>query len=193
MNKEILINSTPQEVRVAILENKVLAEVFMERRKERGILGNIYKGRVLKVLPGMQAAFVDIGLHKAGFLYVADIQDLTEEYEDLFPEDEPVQEDVPEEEKLIQTQPPFLIEEMLREGQEIIVQISKEPLGQKGARLTNRIALPGRYLVYLPGEEHIGVSRRITDEEGTLRGPEAFPGGADRSDGGRGCRRRGVP
>lgn len=163
MKKEIIINSTPRETRIGMLEGNTLVEVFIERKKDKGILGNIYKGRVLKVLPGMQAAFVDIGLPKAGFLYVADIQDLTEEYEDYFLDEIP---ENGEEEKLASstTQPPLRIEEMLREGQDIIVQISKEPLGNKGARLTNRIALPGRYLVFLPGEDHVGISRRISDE-----------------------------
>jgi ribonuclease G len=165
MKKEIIVNSSPQETRVAMMENGVLAEIFVERKKEQWILGNIYKGRVLKVLPGMQAAFVDIGLTKAGFLYVADIQELTDEYEDYFlPEGVPIENGDPPAEAIQGRQPPPRIEEMLREGQEIIVQVSKEPLGTKGARLTSRLALPGRYLVYMPGEDHIGISRRITDE-----------------------------
>jgi ribonuclease G len=172
MRKEIIINSSPSETRVAMMENGLLAEIFIERKNDQGILGNIYKGRVLKVLPGMQAAFVDVGLPKAGFLYVADIQEFSEEYEDFFlPEGQP---EPPDEEGTgaaedLGVSGHLRIEEMLREGQEIIVQISKEPLGSKGARLTNRIALPGRHLVYMPGESHIGISRRIVDEEERIR------------------------
>ncbi len=171
MKKEIIINSTPQETRVVLLENNLLVEVFVERKKELGILGNIYKGRVLKVLPGMQAAFVDIGLAKAGFLYVADVQEMSEEYQDYYLDDGATREETPppEEERPPAPAVPMRIEEVLREGQEIIVQVAKEPLGTKGARLTNRIALPGRYLVFLPGEDHIGVSRRILDEGERIR------------------------
>jgi ribonuclease G len=171
MKKEIIINSTPQEARVALVENGVLVEAFVERKKDQGVLGNIYKGRVLKVLPGMQAAFVDIGLPKAGFLYVADIQALSDEYETFFVDDkvagheEGTVEKAGGESEDVIGEIPLRIEEMLREGQEIIVQIAKEPLGTKGARLTSRVALPGRYLVYLPMEDHVGISRRIVDEE----------------------------
>ncbi len=161
MKKEIIINSTPQETRVAILENGLLVEVFIESKRERGILGSVFKGKVLKVLPGMQAAFVDIGMAKAGFLYVADIQEFTENYEDYFLDNETPLEEAQQD---ILDRPPLRIEEMLREGQEIVVQVAKEPLGTKGARLTNRLALPGRYLVFLPGDDHIGVSRRIVEE-----------------------------
>ncbi|PLX98876.1 MAG: Rne/Rng family ribonuclease [Desulfuromonas sp.] len=163
MTKELVINTTSQETRIALLESNHIAELYIERTREKGIVGNIYLGRVARVLPGMQAAFVDIGLEKAAFLYVADVLDEIEavehfiEGEDHYhgPSDEPEPERPP--------LPP--IEELLQEGQEIVVQVAKEPIGTKGARITSHISLPGRHLVYMPTVDHIGISRRIESEE----------------------------
>lgn len=156
MANELIINVTPQETRVALLEDKGLAELYIERTKDRGIMGNIYKGRVVKVLPGMQAAFVDIGLEKASFLYVSDVYGGMEDYEEMIFQGE----ELPN-----YFNPSSQIEDLLSEGQEVLVQISKEPLGTKGTRITSHITLPGRYLVYMPTVDHIGVSRRIKDEK----------------------------
>jgi ribonuclease G len=169
MGSEILIDTTSHETRVALLEYSSVTELYVEREKDKGIVGNIYKGIVTKILPGMQAAFVDMGLRRAGFLYVADVEalDSGESLEKLI-EDEPVEED---EKLLADKRRPGRrlldspIEELLQEGQEILVQVSKEPIGTKGARLTAYITLPGRYLVFMPMVDHIGVSRRIVNEE----------------------------
>jgi len=155
MANEIIINVTPQETRVVLLEEGVLAELYVERTKDRGIMGNIYKGKVVKVLPGMQAAFVDIGLEKAAFLYVSDVYGRVEDYEEM---------GFPREEMPLYFNPPSQIEDLLSEGQEVLVQVSKEPLGTKGTRITSHISLPGRYLVYMPTVDHVGVSRRIKDD-----------------------------
>ena len=155
MANEIIINVTPQETRVALLEERVLAELYIERTEDRGIMGNIYKGKVVKVLPGMQAAFVDIGLEKAAFLYVADVHGRVDEYEEM---------GVPREEAPLYLNLPSPIEDLLSEGQEVLVQVSKEPLGTKGTRITSHITLPGRYLVYMPTVDHVGISRRIKDD-----------------------------
>jgi len=155
MANELIINVTPQETRVALLEERVLAELYIERTKDRGIMGNIYKGKVVKVLPGMQAAFVDIGLEKASFLYVSDVYGGMEDYEEMIFQGE----ELPNAFNLSSQ-----IEDLLSEGQEILVQVSKEPLGTKGTRITSHITLPGRYLVYMPTVDHVGVSRRIKDE-----------------------------
>lgn len=146
MGMEILINVTPHETRVAVVENGVLQDVFIERVHKRGLVGNIYKGRVARVLPGMQAAFVEIGLDRAAFLHASDI--------------------LPDakigEEGKVRT-PPEAISELLTEGQEILVQVVKDPLGTKGARLTMQIAIPSRYVVFVPYTQHIGVSHRLED------------------------------
>ena len=155
MASELIINVTSYETRVALLEDRVLAELYIERTKDRGIVGNIYKGKVVKVLPGMQAAFVDIGLERAAFLYVTDVYGKVEEYEEM---------GFPSEEMPIYLSPSLPIEDLLSEGQEITVQVSKEPLGTKGTRITSHLTLPGRYLVYMPTVDHVGVSRRIKDE-----------------------------
>ena len=145
MNEEILLNVTPQETRVAVVENGALQEVCIERQRSRGIVGNIYKGRINRVLPGMEAAFVDIGLEKAGFLHVSDI-DIG-----LVPEDSDEQ-----------SRP--AINELLREGQTLLVQVVKDPMGTKGARLTTSISVPSRYLVYMPNSPMVGISAKIEDE-----------------------------
>ncbi len=156
MPNELIINVTSYETRVALLEDKILAELYIERTKDRGIMGNIYKGKVLKVLPGMQAAFVDIGLEKAAFLYVSDVYGRIEDFEEMGFQGE---------EMLSDFTPSSQIEDLLYEGQEILVQVSKEPLGTKGTRITSHITLPGRYLVYMPTVDHVGVSRKIKDEK----------------------------
>lgn len=172
MSMEIVINATKEETRVALLENKILTELFIDRKKEHGIVGNVYKGRVVKVLPGMQSAFVDIGLERAAFLHVGDVADVVDQTEEQTP---PIDEE--EEEKIsLEPEPPrrgkgtvHTIEDLLQEGQEIVVQISKEPRGTKGPRVTTYLSLPGRYLVYMPTVNHVGVSRRIEREEERAR------------------------
>ncbi|NWF92494.1 MAG: Rne/Rng family ribonuclease [Syntrophaceae bacterium] len=156
MANELIINVRPHETRVALLEDRILAELYIERTKDRGIVGNIYKGKVVKVLPGMQAAFVDIGLEKAAFLYVADVSGAIEDYEEM---------GFQREEMTSYFNPSSQIEDLLSEGQEVLVQVSKEPIGTKGTRITSNITLPGRYLVFMPTFDHIGVSRRIKDEK----------------------------
>ncbi|MFV1997098.1 MAG: ribonuclease G [Acidiferrobacterales bacterium] len=145
MSEEILINVTPQETRIAIVENGMLQEVHVERISNRGIVGNIYKGKVVRILPGMQAAFVEIGLKRTAFLHAADVF-------------------LPDLANNGNSEPPP-INEMLHEGQEVMVQVAKDPLGTKGARLTMHITLPARHLVYLPSSSHIGVSQKIEDDE----------------------------
>ena len=156
MANEIIINVRPYEARVALLEDRVLAELYVERAKDRGIMGNIYKGKVIKVLPGMQAAFVDIGLEKAAFLYVSDVYGGIEYFEEMGFQGEEIN---------TYFNPSSQIEDLLSEGQEILAQVSKEPLGTKGTRITSHITLPGRYLVFMPTVDHVGVSRRIKDDK----------------------------
>lgn len=146
MSEELLINVTPQETRIAFVENGVLHEVHIERARKRGLVGNIYQGKVVRVLPGMQAAFIDVGLERTAFLHASDIQ---------VPESEGHSGD----EHRVE-----LINNLLREGQEIVVQVVKDPLGSKGARLTTHISIPARFLVFMPGSHHIGVSQRIEEE-----------------------------
>jgi ribonuclease G len=162
MGSEILINVTRGETRVALLEGGQVVEFYVERKRDASLVGNIFKGKVVKILPGMQSAFVDIGLEKAAFLYVADIRADTDEYAPLFEEEE--KEDSLE---VIsrKCRAEMTIEEIIQEGQEFLVQVSKDPIGSKGARVTSYITLPGRYLVLMPNVEHIGISRRISDEE----------------------------
>lgn len=162
MDSEILINVTQGETRVALLEGGQVVEFYVERERDASLVGNIYKGKVVKILPGMQSAFVDIGLEKAAFLYVADIQTDTDDYAPLF-EDEERDSSIEFISKRGRSE--MTIEEIIQEGQEILVQVSKDPIGSKGARVTSYITLPGRYLVLMPNVEHIGISRRISDEE----------------------------
>ncbi|MBI4495829.1 MAG: Rne/Rng family ribonuclease [Deltaproteobacteria bacterium] len=166
MSNEILININSGETRVALLENGLLVELYVERNSEQGISGNIYKGRVVRVLPGMQAAFVDIGLEKAAFLYVTDVHKDFDDLELLMRTREEEGNGGPprEEEEILSLDTPFQIEDLLHEGQELLVQVSKEPLGTKGARITSHISLPGRHLVLMPMVDHVGVSRRIENE-----------------------------
>jgi ribonuclease G len=143
MSEEILINVTPRETRVALVENGVLQEIFIERERRRGLVGNIYKGRVCRVLPGMQAAFVEMGLERAAFLHASDIEQGSMDGE---PDGACESSD---------------ITRLLREGDEICVQVIKDPLGTKGARLTTQITLPSRYLVFIPNVDHVGISQKI--------------------------------
>ena len=143
MSDEILINVTPQETRVAMLEQGVVQELHIERASARGLVGNIYLGRVARVLPGMQSAFVEIGLERAAFLHIADIWEHRQNGHGG-------------------TERP--IERILHEGQSLLVQVIKDPIGTKGARLSTQISLAGRLLVYLPQDSHIGISQRIEDE-----------------------------
>ena len=189
---------------MAILEDDQLAELFVEREQNRGVVGNVYKGRVSKVLPGMQSSFVDIGLERDGFLYVSDVIANLDEYDKDDDEDEgakgakgangadgagangavrlprdrrrrpsgaaaaATRRDRDDEKRA----PEPKIEELLKEGQDVIVQVAKEPLGTKGARLTCHVTLPGRFLVFMPTVDHIGISRKIDsrDERSRLRG-----------------------
>ncbi|MEI6153013.1 MAG: Rne/Rng family ribonuclease [Deltaproteobacteria bacterium] len=152
MASELIINVTFNEIRMAFLENGIPVEFFIERKNDKNMVGNIHKGKVVRIVPGMDAAFVDVGLEKSAFLYVGDIlldRAMYEEYEDT--------DFVPQVNERI--------EGVLEEGQEIIVQVSREPIGQKGTRVTSKITLPGRLLVLMPSTQHIGVSRRIEQEE----------------------------
>ncbi|MBN1505029.1 MAG: ribonuclease E/G [Candidatus Eisenbacteria bacterium] len=164
VTREILINSDPHETRIAIVEDKALAELMVERADRRRRVGDIYKARVSAVLPGMQAAFVDIGLHKTAFLHVSDLVAPSETYEEI---DEYSFDD--EERRERETKVPHKIEEYLEKGQEILVQVTKEPIGTKGPRVSAQISLPGRYLVMMPGSDHVGISRRIEDRGERLR------------------------
>src|SRR5688572_19277382 len=140
MTEEVLINVTPQETRVAVAGSGVVQELLIERAASRGLVGNVYMGRVARVLPGMQSAFLDIGLERAAFLHVADIWKNRE--------------------------PAKPIEKILAEGEPMLVQVVKDPIGSKGARLSTQISIAGRLLVYLPQDPHIGISQRIEDESG---------------------------
>src|SRR5438477_1993132 len=165
MTKEMIISSTGHETMVAILEDDLVAEIFVERERQRGVVGNVYKGRVSKVLPGMRSPFIDLGLERDGFLYVADVVDTLEEFEKLEAGDE---DSGGNSASAAQAK----IEDLLKQGQEILVQVVKEPLGTKGARLTSHITMPGRFLVFMPTVDHIGVSRKIEsrEERSRLRG-----------------------
>ena len=165
-SKLIVVNAAPYETRVATLESGILVELLIERGEDRNSVGNIYNGKVIRVLPGMQAAFVDIGMDKAGFLFAGDFVTPQLEF-DADPVEDPV---LPEEIGIRPARFPqdtFLppIEGLIREGQHLLVQVAKEPLGTKGARITSHITLPGRHLVLLTWSAHIGISRRIEDPE----------------------------
>lgn len=139
--QDILINCTPRETRVAVLVDGILEDLHIERAANRGLVGNVYMGRVLRVLPGMQSAFVDVGLERTAFLHVLDIEGARTDSGEYKP-----------------------IEKILTDGQRLLVQVAKDPIGTKGARLTTTISLAGRKLVFLPRDTHIGVSQRIEDE-----------------------------
>src|SRR4051812_24057017 len=196
MTKEMIISSSAHETRVAILEDDQVAEIFIEREHQRGVVGNLYKGRVSKVLPGMQSAFVDLGLERDGFLYVSDVVATFEEFDRLeTDEDDPParpagsdasasggqvaassaegaprksggspgrgRNDKGERER----EPEPKIKELQKEGQEIIAQVAKEPLETKGPRLTSHATMPGRFLVFMPTVDHVGVSRKIESRD----------------------------
>ena len=160
MQNEIVINSEPGETRVAILERSTFTELYIERDNERSVVGNVIKGRVSRVLPGMQAAFVDIGLEKAGFLYVGDYFPVLEANKANGNGDSGNGR-----RRRGRTRTPPKIETVLREGQDVVVQIAKEPIGSKGARITSNISIPGRHLVLTPGAGRVGVSRRIESDK----------------------------
>ncbi|MCX5719925.1 MAG: Rne/Rng family ribonuclease [Nitrospirae bacterium] len=166
MDSEILINVTREEIRVGLLEGGQVVEFYVERKRDASLVGNIYKGKVVKILPGMQSAFVDIGLEKAAFLYVTDIRAGIEEFASFLDEEE---KNNSLELVSRKGKPDFTIEDLVQEGQEILVQASKDPIGSKGARLTSYVTLPGRYLVLMPDVDHIGISRRISDEDERTR------------------------
>jgi ribonuclease G len=207
MNKEMIISSGDHDTRVAILEDDQVVEIFIERERSRGVVGNIYKGRVSKVLPGMQSSFIDIGLERDAFLYVSEVVNTVEEFDRLEAgedeeDDQPMpvpveavtvpegaaelaapQEGGPRVDRRARDRsqsrddrerdrPEAKIEDLLKEGQEILVQVVKEPLGTKGARLTSHVTMPGRFLVFMPTVDHVGVSRKIEsrEERGRLRG-----------------------
>jgi ribonuclease G len=197
MNKEMIVSSTDHETRVAILEEDQVVEVFIERERQRGVVGNIYKGRVSKVLPGMQSSFVDVGLERDAFLYVSEVVNTVDEFERLESAEEEETEPVAvvaaglspveirndedaapamaaraERRPRDRDRPQPKIEDLLKESQEILVQVVKEPLGTKGARLTSHVTMPGRFLVFMPTVDHVGVSRKIEsrDERVRLRG-----------------------
>ncbi len=209
MNKEMIISSGDHDTRVAILEEDQVVEVFIERERQRGVVGNIYKGRVSKVLPGMQSSFVDIGLERDAFLYVTEVVNTVEEFdrlesgddEDVAVPPEPAPVGVAVEAGVADSaaaaepaaeragdrrgregsgrnhgsrddKPQAKIEDLLKEGQEVLVQVVKEPLGTKGARLTSHVTMPGRFLVFMPTVDHVGVSRKIDsrEERARLRG-----------------------
>ena len=208
MSSILVINASGSESRVALIENGQISEFYLERNKEKGIVGNIYKGRVVRVLPGMQAAFVDIGLDKAAFLYVSDVYydpDFSEQQFELTEGEHPEHEGVPDElvaaregdeedegngdaearkaaeakakadakadaqakakEKEKAQKKEVNIQGLLKEGQEVIVQVAKDPIGTKGARITSHISIPGRHLVFMPTVDHVGISRRIENEK----------------------------
>lgn len=170
MSNELIINARHHETRVALVENGLVAELHIERKTGQELMGNIYRGRVARVLPGMQAAFVDIGLERTAFLYVADVHKDVLGLERIMLKELENQEQDDDLEGNEKAPAPFeriefQIEELLHEGQDIMVQVAKEPLGTKGARITSHISLPGRHLVFMPTVNHIGISRRIEDKE----------------------------
>jgi ribonuclease G len=209
MNKEMIISSNGHDTRVAILEDDQVVEIFIERENQRGVVGNVYKGRVSKVLPGMQSSFVDVGLDRDAFLYVSEVVTPAEfekleagDDEDTGPAAIPVVTEIAEPpadvadaaggaatavaveraverrsssrgtREVREERPEARIEDLLKEGQEVLVQVVKEPLGTKGARLTSHVTMPGRFLVFMPTVDHVGVSRKIEsrDERARLRG-----------------------
>lgn len=168
MSIDILVNATTWEIRIALVEHGNLVEYYLERPTEKGLAGNIYRGRVVRVLPGMQAAFVDIGLERTGFLYVDDIHINASAFEHNMlrcTDAKCCVENGSPDSLLAHRTPGMNIEDLISEGQDIIVQVCKEPIGTKGPRLTCHITLPCRNLVFMPMTDHIGISRKIEDEE----------------------------
>lgn len=166
MGQEIAISVTREETRAAVLENGVVTDLYVDRAKNKDFVGNIYKGKVLKVLPGMQAAFIDIGLERAAFIHASDLSAGTEPGDTVVEgEEDDRSQEMPRPRR--QTVRP--IQELLEEDQELMVQIAKGPIGTKGPRVTTYISLPGRYLVFMPNVDHVGVSRRISKDEERAR------------------------
>ncbi len=187
--REILVDSVTAETRIALLENELVTELFVERPADRGTMGNVYKGRVSSVLPGMNSAFVNIGLDRDAFLYVEDV--VGRAWDDELPAQSP--EAPPDPAALPEpAAPPPRIEDLLTEGQEIVVQVTKDPVAHKGARVTTQISLAGRFLVYLPGVAHVGVSRKIEDAVERDRLREVAAGALDGLGLGGGCIARTV-
>ncbi len=172
MTNELVINARPHETRVALVENSIVVELYINRGSEQELMGNIYLGRVVRVLPGMQAAFVDIGIEKPAFLYVTDVYNDVRHWEQVMVQ-EGEEDNNEERERPVRMRNlknfDINIEGLLQEGQEIMVQVSKEPIGTKGARLTSYITLAGRHLVFMPTIDHIGISRKIEDEKERTR------------------------
>ncbi|HEX9743562.1 MAG TPA: Rne/Rng family ribonuclease [Nitrospiraceae bacterium] len=166
MGQEIAISVTREETRVAVLDNGVMTDLYVDRAKRKDFVGNIYIGRVVKVLPGMQAAFIDIGMDKAAFMHVSDLSLDSEAGDTLMDSDDDDKGGELPKPRRQSAQP---IEALLKEGQELMVQISKGPIGTKGPRVTTYVSLPGRYLVFMPNVEHVGVSRRIPRDEERAR------------------------
>src|SRR6188472_2200664 len=161
-NSLLVINADGPETRVALVQDGYLGELYIERKRERGIAGNIYKGRVERVLPGMQAAFVNIGLEKSAYLHVSDVRGTPDDLKRLFSGEGAREGRGRDDEDEAPSAPGSArIEDLLKEGQEIIVQVTKEPISTKGARTTRYISLPGRHLVFMPTVDHVGISRRI--------------------------------
>src|SRR3982751_3963182 len=160
----LVINADGPETRVALVEDGYLGELYIERKRERGIAGNIYKGRVERVLPGMQAAFVNIGLEKSAYLHVSDVRGTPDDLKRLFSAESNRAGD-DDEADAARASGGDRIEDLLKEGQEIVVQVTKEPISTKGARTTRYISLPGRHLVFMPTVDHVGISRRISSDK----------------------------
>lgn len=178
MYRELVINAIGPEIRVALLEDGTIVELYVERSDESNVSGNIYKGRVQRVLPGMQAAFVNIGLNQAAFIYVDDVIDERDNgyLEHVYLSNQEEEDDVglqPEEadgeKEPLRPKSKTSIDVLIAEGQDVLVQIARSPIGSKGARLTSYVSIPGRFLVLMPTVDHIGISKRITDEEERLR------------------------
>jgi len=161
MNRELIINARKRAVRIALLENRKLAELVIEHAENKGCVGNVYKGRVENVVPGIQAAFVDIGMPKNGFLYVTDVTDGMARYE------EELEEDIVDARS--RRSRSTSIAKVLKEGQDVMVQVTKEPVGTKGTRLTTFVSMPGRFVVLMPNVSHVGVSRKIESESERTR------------------------
>jgi ribonuclease G len=159
MASEIIVNAGANETRVAILEDKRLVELWVERASQERMVGDIYKGRVEAILPGLQAAFIDIGMEKSAFLHLSDIT------EGLFDSEDIQDTEAAEPPRRRRRSHPTAIEDVLKNGQEVMVQISKEPMGTKGCRVTTQLSLAGRFVVLVPADEHVGVSKKIEDQE----------------------------
>lgn len=167
MSKELFVNIDNFETRIALVENGNLSELYIERNKHKGIVGNIYKGKIINILPGLQSAFIDIGYKKAAFLHISDISFIKRDFTAIRPEN--VTEEMDEELDFVNTINSDMvhgpIEEILKRNDDIMVQVTKESIEQKGARATTYITIPGRYLVLMPNIDHIGISRKISDPD----------------------------